>query len=143
MTTEESNDKNWFQRNWLWAVPSGCVGLLLCCTLAVGGMFAVISTTIRNTEVFTQAMQTLESDPRALDALGSPIEAGWLIQGNVSTEFRNGVQAGEADLSVPVSGPNGSGQLIVSAEDFGSGWEYRRLELQVDSTGETIDLNQR
>lgn len=139
---EDNNDKNWFQRNWLWAVPSGCMAVLLCCTLTIGGIFAVVSTTIRNSEVFTQAMQTLESDPRAVDALGSPMEAGWLVQGNVSTELRNGVQQGSADLSVPISGPNGSGQLIISAQDFGSGWEYGQLELQVDSGG-TIDLNQR
>ncbi len=139
---EKTEEKNWFQKNWLWAVPSGCLGLFLCCALTVAGIFAGVSLTIRNTEVFTDAFAILEADPRAADALGTPIEAGWLIQGNVSTEFTNGVQEGIADLTVPVSGPDGSGQLLISAQDNGGGWVYQQLELELES-GETINLQQR
>jgi hypothetical protein len=49
--------------------------------------------------------------------------------------------SGKADLTIPISGPNGNGSIYVVATKFAGEWSYSRMMVKIDSTGETIDLN--
>ena len=69
-------------------------------------------------------------------ALGTPIEEGWYLLGNTNVNGRSG----DADLSIPVSGPKGKGTIYAVATKSGGEWSYSKLTVKIDSTGEMIDL---
>ena len=71
-----------------------------------------------------------------MEALGEPVEAGLLVSGSVSIEG----SSGEADLAIPISGPKGSGTVfVVGARQTGE-WKLSTLEVEINSSGERIDL---
>jgi len=121
-------------RNVRWAIGVGCL-LPLCCTLFIGGLAGIIFTVIRNSDVATQAIEIIQDDPRVQDKLGEPVEIGWLITGNV--EVNN--SSGSANLTIPVSGPKGSGTVIVDATRSGGVWEFDAMMFSVDGE-EAVDI---
>ena len=125
----------WWTRNWKWAVPTGCLLVLL---LAFGGcvsLFVGAFAAMKNTGAYTQAVERARSHPDAVARLGEPIEAGWLLQGR----FDDHGATGEAAYSVPVHGPRGRGTLHVEARKHAGRWTFEWLELVPDD-GAPIDL---
>ena len=127
----------WWNRNWKWFVPTGC-----CLTpLVLGGAFVaflviVIFGALKQSDAYKMAVTRAKADSRVVAALGSPIEEGWWLSGN--TQVNGG--SGEADLSIPISGPKGKGTIYAIAKKSAGEWTYSKLEVKIDSTGETIDL---
>jgi hypothetical protein len=128
---------SWWSRNWKWFVPTGC-----CLTpLVLGGAFVaflvlVIFGAMKQSDVYKVAVARAKADPRVIAALGSPIKDGWYVSGK--TNVNGG--SGEADLSIPISGPRGKGTIYAIATKFAGEWTYSKLVVKVESTGETIDL---
>jgi hypothetical protein len=128
---------SWWSRNWKWFVPTGC-----CLTpLVLGGAFVaflvlVIFGAMKQSDVYKMAVARAKADPRVIAALGSPIKDGWYVSGK--TNVNGG--SGEADLSIPISGPRGKGTIYAIATKFAGEWTYSKLVVKVESTGETIDL---
>jgi len=118
-------------------VPTGC-----CLTpLLLGGaclafLVIVVFGALKQTDVYKMAVARAKSDSRVIAALGTPIEEGWYLSGN--TSVNNG--SGNADLSIPISGPKGKGTIYAVATKSGGEWSYSKLNVKIDSTGETIDL---
>lgn len=135
MTTDEK-PKNWLGRNWKWLVPAGCLGLVAACAVFVLGILAIVFGAIRSTDIYQQSINVVSSNPQVVEALGAPVKPGFLVGGSVNV---NG-PSGQADISIPVSGPKGSGTLYVTAEKRGGIWLFSDLTLVVDDTGERIDL---
>lgn len=130
---------SWWSRNWKWAVPVGCLVLLLpllALTGFVGAILAIVFGTIKSTDVYEEALARARSSPAAIEALGQPIEDGWLMGGNIQV---NG-PSGSADISIPLEGPKGEGDLYVVASKSAGRWEYQTLELEVDGREDRIDL---
>lgn len=129
--------QGWWSRNWKWFVPTGC-----CLTpLVLGGGFAlflifVIFGALKQTDVYKTAVARAKADSRVAAALGTPVEEGWWLSGNTNV---NGA-SGEADLSIPISGPKGKGTIYAVATKSGGDWTYSKLTVKIDSTGESIDL---
>ena len=128
--------RSWWSRNWKWLVPV-CIGtpILVCAgfvTLVVTMAFGII----RNTEVYAQAVYTARTDADVVAALGTPIEEGFLVSGNMEVTS----QSGYADLSIPISGPYGSATIYAEAEKHQGEWYFESLEVVVDETDEWIDL---
>jgi hypothetical protein len=69
-------------------------------------------------------------------ALGSPIDEGWYLSGTTNV---NGA-SGDADLSIPISGPKGKGTIYAVATKSAGEWTYSKLMVKIESTGATIDL---
>ncbi len=74
------------------------------------------------------ALAFLRDNPRAVEALGMPIEAGWLASGKVSTKSKTGC----ALLDIPVTGSRGSGSIYYSAIKSGARWFVLHEYLTVD-----------
>jgi len=55
-----------------------------------------------------------------------------------STEVSGG--SGKADLTIPVHGPNGKATIYALATKFAGDWQYTKLVVKIDKTGDTIDL---
>jgi cytochrome oxidase complex assembly protein 1 len=127
----------WWSRNWKWFVPTGC-----CLTpLVVGGAFLafiliVVFGALKQSDAYKMAVARAKGDSRVAAALGTPIEEGWWLSGN--TNVNGG--SGQADLSIPISGPKGKGTIYAVATKSAGDWTYSKLQVKIDSTGETIDL---
>ena len=107
----------------------------------LGGAFAaflvfVIFGALKQTDVYKTAVARAKSNSQVIAALGQPIEEGWFLSG--STKVNGG--SGTADLSIPISGPKGKGTIYAVATKSAGQWNYSKLEVKIDSTGETIDL---
>ena len=129
-------EKSWWDRNWYWAIPTGCLGCLGMvigsCVVMIGGIFG----TIRGSEPFEVVLDRARSDPRVIEALGEPIREGWAVSGNFSLQD----DSREADLTIPISGPKGDAELHVVAHREGDEWTYDVMEVRLENSGGIIDL---
>src|ERR1051325_8433815 len=122
-------------RNWKWAVPLGCVTLILILVAGVGGIFFFAMSALKSSDVYKGALERAQKSPSAAGMLGEPIKDGWLVKGNIS--FDGG--SGTANLEIPVSGPKSRGPLAARAVNEGGAWMYERLDL-VAKSGERVSL---
>ncbi|MEM6278799.1 MAG: cytochrome c oxidase assembly factor 1 family protein [Verrucomicrobiota bacterium] len=111
-------------------VGCGCLGLILLIAAGVAILFFGVTGAIKKSTPYEETLALVQSNPAAVEALGEPIKAGTWFSGNIS--INNGV--GEASMSIPLSGPKGSGTMYVDAnKPAGSQkWNYSRRELQID-----------
>ena len=135
----EEQNQNWIQQNWKWALPLGC-GVPIFCIVFIGVIVTGVFALIKNSEVYTTALTAAQTNERAIAILGEPISDGWFVNGNIETNTTNGVKSGEANLRIPVSGPDGSGTIIVDADIVSGEWWYHQLELQFDNGEPSVDL---
>ena len=127
-------------KNVKWILGLGCL-LPLCCTLFAGAIVGIVFTTIRNSDVTTQAMAQIQEDPRVRDKLGEPIEIGWLITGNISVDGVGSSRTGSAELNIPISGPRGSGDVAVFADLQNGSWNFSTMNFSVDGEDGVIDIS--
>ena len=119
------------------ALGGGCLALLVLAVAVVGTIVLVIFGAMKQSDVYQTALARAKTDQRVTAALGTPINEGWWLSGN--TEVSGG--SGEANLSIPISGPKGKGTIYAVATKSAGQWTYSKLAVKIDSTGETIDLN--
>jgi hypothetical protein len=132
----QPDQPGWWKRNWKWAVPSGCLMVVI---LLFGGCVALMTAAVgamKSSGAYEQAIDRLKEHPGAIAVLGEPITASWMISGN----FHEGGGKGTADYSVPVSGPRGGGKLYVEARKSAGRWTFEVLTLVPDGDAEPIDL---
>ncbi len=91
---------------------------------------------MKQSDAYKMAVARAKADSRVTSALGTPITEGWYLSGNTNV---NGA-SGNADLSIPISGPKGKGTMYAVATKSAGEWTYSKLIVKIDSTGETIDL---
>jgi len=110
---------------------SGCLKLLGCgclilLILGVGGCgafaFGVVAM-LRNSEPCQRGFALAAANPEVLAVTGQPLTMGWFITGSISDQG----SSGSAELSIPVSGPSGSGHVLVTAELTPDNWQYRSI----------------
>jgi Cytochrome oxidase complex assembly protein 1 len=126
----------WWQRHWRWAMPLLCVFCLsfFACIMAL--FMSMLFGAMRSSVVYTTAMQRMRDHPQVVAALGTPIEPGWYLTGNLKTSGTSG----KADLQIPISGPKGEGDLYIAAEKADGQWTYSTLTVGVDGRSAPIDL---
>ena len=131
----QQQPKGCLGRNWKWAVPLGCVTLILVLVAAGGAIFLFAMSAIKSSDVYKGAWERAQKSPEAVALLGEPIKDGWLVKGNVS--FNGG--SGSANFEIPVSGPKSSGTLYVRAINEGGAWMYEKLDLLAEG-GQKVSL---
>lgn len=129
----------WFGRNWKWFVPVGCVTVLL---LAVGvaavigygvlGMYENSSLAVPKRD----ALAAAQASPAVKQALGEPMEMGFMMSGTISVND----DRGQADVSYPIHGPRGKGRVKLVGELEDGRWVYSVLEAQIQGQPAPIDL---
>ena len=131
---------SWWKRNWKWFLPVGCLtGCLTIIVLAVvfaGTIALIVFGAIKSTDVYKDALARAKANPDVIAALGSPIKEGLFVSGNTNV---NGA-SGEANISIPISGPKGKGTIYVVAKKSAGRWEYSELVVEIEKTKERIDL---
>jgi len=136
----QPQQKGWWGRNWKWFVPVGCLSMLLI-TIAVVGLlvwsiFSAVTGMMKSSEAYKQGIARVQTDPAVAARLGSPIDASGMPSGNIQVNNASG----DADLAVPISGPNGDGTLYIVADKSGGRWTFTTLVVEIEATGEQIDL---
>jgi hypothetical protein len=130
---------NWWSRNWKWVVPVGC---LVPIVLGSGIVILVVSLVfgaIKSSDAYTQAMARARANDEVKTLLGEPIESGFWMSGNINVDG----SSGNADFSIPLSGPKGSATLYVTAKKAAGRWEFTTLEVAPKGSQDRIDLGSR
>jgi len=129
---------NWWNRNWKWFVPVGCFGTLTLFIAFVVSIALIVFSAMKSTDVYKDALARAKADSVVIDALGQPIKEGLLVSGNTNV---NGA-AGEANLSISISGPKGKGTIYAAANKSLGRWNYSGLIVEIAKTHQRIDLLQ-
>jgi|SRR5947207_15231921 len=127
---------NWWKRNWKWFVPIGCLTIIVLAVIFAGTIALIVFGAIKSTDVYKEALARAKANPDVIAALGSPIKEGLFVSGNTNV---NGA-SGEANISIPISGPKGKGTIYVVAKKSLGRWEYSELVVEIEKTKERIDL---
>ena len=127
--------KNWWDRNWKWFVPTGCLGLIVLFGLFIAGIFFGVTSMMKDSDAYKESMTIVQHDKSVNDKLGSPIEADGMVSGNISIHN----DTGNCDLQIPIKGSKGKGTLFVVAEKKGK-WKYSQMSVYIEATDEEIDL---
>jgi len=110
--------KSWLGRNWKWLLLASLL-VMVCFGL---GIFALIMSWMRSSDVALEAVARAQADPAVAQKLGGRIEEGWFTSGSINVGTGG---SGDANLSVPISGPKRH-RLCHCAKNRGS------MELQPD-----------
>src|SRR6266496_3858623 len=136
--TEPKAKGNWWTRNWKWFVPTGCLTIVVLFVAFVGSIVVIVFSAIKSTEPYKDAFTKAKMHPAVIEALGSPIKKGFFVSGNTNV---NGA-AGEANLSIHISGPKGKGTIYVAASKSLGRWNYSGLIVEIAETHQRINLLQ-
>ena len=129
---------NWWQRNWKWFVPTGCLTLLALAALFIVCIVFFVFSIMKSSDAYKIAVARAKSDQRVVAALGTPIREGMFISGKTNVKG----PSGEADMAIPISGPKGKATIYAVATKSEGQWSFSKLDVKIDRTGETIDLNE-
>jgi hypothetical protein len=129
---------NWWQRNWKWFVPTGCLTLIVMAVLFVACIVFLVFSVMKSSDAYKIAVARSKSDQRVLAALGTPIREGMFASGKTNM---NG-PSGEADIAIPISGPKDKATIYAVGTKSEGRWSFSKLNVKIDGTGETIDLNE-
>lgn len=129
---------NWWSRNWKWALPVGCLGMLATCGCLFTVFFGVLFSSVKNNEAYEQGISIATTDDEVQAVLGAPLTPGTPRKFSVSTV--NG--RGRAEFIIPLDGSKADGMLHIEAYEEDGRWSYSTLEVEVPDR-EPIDLRDR
>jgi hypothetical protein len=108
--------------------------------VAMIGLFAIlflsISAAMKNSDAYKMAVEKLNSNSQAISILGTPIVAG-MPMGSIEVSG----SAGAAEMSFSVQGTKQQGTVYFDAKKELGRWEMQAAVLELESSGERIDLN--
>jgi len=117
----------------LWIIIALVVAASLAFVIGLGGLILWL---MRSGEPQQEALAYVRAHAQARQALGEPIELGWLIKGSIRIEGRQG----EASLQIPLRGALGRAELRLEAELSDGVWRYAKLELLLEDSSQGVDL---
>ncbi|QTD39059.1 hypothetical protein JL193_07365 [Polaribacter batillariae] len=138
---EEIAQKNWFQRNWMWAVPvggcgCGCIAVILFFVFGIGATFFGISKIFEESIPIKYATELAKNNPKVVATLGDSIETYGMPSGNISLNNNDG----EIDFSIPIKGLKDKGTLVVKGIKIDGKWIYEDLYVSIKNSQEQINL---
>jgi hypothetical protein len=135
----EENDtvirKSWWDRNWKWFVPTGCLSLLVLLGLFITAVFFGVTSMMKDSDVYKETLTEVKHNKVIIEKLGNPIEADGMTSGNISLSN----DTGNCDLQIPIKGSKGKGTIFIVAEKRGT-WKYSAKSVYIEATKEEIDL---
>jgi hypothetical protein len=103
---------------------------------AIFGILALVMSSMKSSDAAKEAMARARSNPAVAQQLGTPIEEAWFVSGSISVSSGSG----NAELSLPISGPKGKGTVYVTAQKTAGVWNYSLMQAAIDTSGDKIDL---
>ena len=137
MNELEHEPRSWWSKNWKWVVPvGGCFTIIVLGILLLGTAIFGFFSSVKSSSGSEEALQLAQQNPKVIEILGEPIEEDGI--GSFSVNINNGLKTSEVTL--PIKGPKGEATLHVKSRGSDDNTVYEIFELQVDETGELIDL---
>jgi len=109
-------------------------GILVLLSILCMGISLMAVARVRTTEPYKHSVGLALNSPKVRQALGEPVTVGRFPQGAVNVS--NG---GEAQLYIPLRGPNAGATIRVNGKNIGGTWKYYAIRVDTDR-GEHIDL---
>jgi len=131
--------KSWWERNWKWFVPTGCVSILLIFVVFIASIFFGVTSMMTNSDAYKGAMIEVQKNKLVIEKRGIPIEDDGMTSGSINTTNND---SGNCNLQIPIKGPKGKATLFVVAEKKGT-WKYSEMTVFVKATKEEIDLQKK
>ena len=131
-----SEKQGWVSKNWKWALPCGCLTMVagLLCFMAL--ILTFVTGMFKDSVPYQDGLAMAQADPAVIEALGEPIKPGFLPTGSINTSG----STGDCDLSVSLKGAVGGGTLYIVASKQGGEWQFEKLDVVIEASGERIDL---
>lgn len=136
---QESNQgtrQSWWQRNWAWVIPAGCFGTIVVVALFVVAILFIVIGGFKSSGVYSGALELARSNDEVIEALGEPLETGWLPRGSIHITG----PSGDADIEISLSGPRNTATLYVVAEKHAGRWHFELAEVEIHGQSNRIDL---
>lgn len=127
--------KNWWDRNWKWFVPTGCLSLIVLFALFIGVIIFGVTSMMRDSDAFKESLAAAQHSKIVVEKLGNPVETDGMVSGSINLHN----DSGDCDLQIPLKGPKGKGTLFVVATKRGK-WNYKQMSVYIEKTQEEIDL---
>ena len=127
---DQQQDKNWWDRNWKWFVPVGCLGSLVIFAGFVLLIICLVFGMMKSSDAYKYAVAKAKAHPSIQKAIGTPIEEGMFITGNINVSG----PSGHANLSIPFSGPDGKGTIYAVATKSAGRWTFSTLVVEIKET---------
>lgn len=124
--------RSWLGRNWGKLLSAA----FLCMVLFVAAILSLVVGAIRGSDVAKETVARAQSNALLARRLGNPISEGWFVGGSINVQ----PGSGDADLSVPISGPNGKGTVYVKAQKSAGIWAYSLMVATIEGSTDKIDL---
>lgn len=96
----------------------------------------IVFSAMKSSDVYMEAVAIAEAHPTVQTAMGTPLEGGTFVTGKLNTSG----SSGQADLAIPISGPNGKGTLFAVAEKSAGQWTFSVLVVEIKESRQRIDL---
>lgn len=119
-----------------WPVAYYVLLSLLIVLIFIGGLVVLVFGSMKSSDAYKMAVAKAKANPEVIAALGTPIEPGWLVTGNISV---NG-PSGNAELGIPLKGTKAKGTIFLEAKKSAGQWTFSLLQVKVEGREELIDL---
>ncbi|MCD4717568.1 MAG: cytochrome c oxidase assembly factor 1 family protein [Desulfobacterales bacterium] len=133
---KQPRKENWWSRNWKWFVPVGCLGTIILVAGFVAVIMFIVFGFMKSSDVYKEAVANAKANTSVVEVLGLPIEEGLFVSGNINVSGTSG----RADLSIPISGPNGKATVFVVATREAGNWNFSTLVVEFKKSGTQISL---
>ena len=131
-----TQQKNWFERNWKWFVPTGCLALIAVVVVFATVIILGISSVMHNSDVYQHSMETAKKNKQVVELIGNTIEEDEMVSGSINTSGHSG----NALLDISVKGSKGKGLIHVQAEKQNDIWTYSKLNFYPEGSSQPINL---
>lgn len=127
----------WLERHPLWKIPLGLLTLVVLMAVFGVGVMSIVTASFRSSYVYQQATAKARDNAEVRQRFGEPVRpASWLISGQLQV---NG-STGNANLSIPISGPKAKGVIRAVGYKSAGVWKFTSLQVYVEGSPECIDL---
>ena len=117
-------------------MPTGCLTILALFFLFIALVVVAVFGAMKSSDTYKTAVARAKAEPRVEEAIGAPIKEGLFVSG--STKVTG--DSGTSDITISIHGPRGDAKIYVVATKSEGKWEYSKLVVKVEKTGDTIDL---
>jgi hypothetical protein len=129
-------NKTWFERNWKWLVSFGCLTTIIVSVGVIAAIWYGVTEAMKTFPPYQQALEIAKSNHSVTDLLGQPIKEGLFFSGAINQVN----DTGDANISIPLSGPNGKATLQLKAKREKDQWILLELTLNNEKSKEPIQL---
>jgi hypothetical protein len=129
-------EPSWARRNWQWLLPVGVVASVVLFFGCIAAVVMFVFGLMTSSDVYRQALMIAQANPAVVEALGTPIKAGYFTSGS----YRTTGPSGSAELAIPVSGPKGAGTIYLEARKSADEWTFTKLVFASEKSTERVQL---